>query len=193
MCVSACTQKAPNLPCCCLKRCLTSTPRRHRLADGQLSSRYRPSPIVSSFGAASAMLCCPRPPVSSSTPLQPSVYYPSIFLVKSIIYIRTFCDHLNVLYIFRPDFLKSDWNSTARMPRLVVSPLVLPDEHPPTPTPSRWPALITFPTLAKFHLVWRRLCDVPFPSCLFEHTLTAVCVLPEYQSSRKYNTNSYML
>ena len=37
-------------------------------------------------------------------------------------------------------------------------------------------SLITLPTLAKFQLVWRRLCDVLFPSCLVEHTLTAVCV-----------------
>ena len=57
-----------------------------------------------------------------------------------------------------------------------------PDEHPPTPLPCRWPALITLRTLAKFELVWRRRCDVVlFPSCLFEHTVTAVCVLPEYQ------------
>ena len=38
-------------------------------------------------------------------------------------------------------------------------------------------------TLAKFQLVWRRLCDiVQFrSSCLFEHTLTAFWILPEYQ------------
>ena len=58
-----------------------------------------------------------------------------------------------------------------------------PDEHPPTPPPCRWPALIALPNLAKFQIVWRRLCDVLFrSSCLFEHTLTAVCALPEYQS-----------
>ena len=34
-----------------------------------------------------------------------------------------------------------------------------PDEHPPTRSPCRWSALITPPTLAKFQLVWRRLCD----------------------------------
>ena len=55
-----------------------------------------------------------------------------------------------------------------------------PDEHPPTPPPCRWPAHITLPTLAKFQLVWRRLCDVVlFRSCLFEYTLAAVCTLPE--------------
>ena len=38
-----------------------------------------------------------------------------------------------------------------------------PDEHAPMPSPCRWPALITLPTLAKFQLVWRPLCDVVFP------------------------------
>ena len=55
-----------------------------------------------------------------------------------------------------------------------------PDEHPPTQPPCRWPAIITLRTLAKFHLAWRRLCDVVlFLSSLVEHTLTAVCLLPE--------------
>ena len=53
-----------------------------------------------------------------------------------------------------------------------------PDDHPPTPPPRRCPALITLPTLARFLLVWRRLCDVVrLPSCLVEHTLMTVCVL----------------
>ena len=38
-----------------LKRCLTNTPRRHRLPDGQLSSPYPPSPSFSSFVATSVM------------------------------------------------------------------------------------------------------------------------------------------
>ena len=63
--------------------------------------------------------------------------------------------------------------------RTFFSPQTMPDEHPPMPLPCRWPALITLPTFAKFQLVWRRLCDVVLlPSCLVEHTLTAVCVLP---------------
>ena len=59
-----------------------------------------------------------------------------------------------------------------------------PDEHPPMPPPCGTPALITLHTLANFQLVWRCLCDVVLfrSSCLFEHTLTAVCVLPEDQS-----------
>ena len=70
--VSACTQEAPNLRCCFLKRRLTNTPRRLRLADGQLSSPYPPSPNFSSLSAASVMMFC-FPPASSSTPSRPSV------------------------------------------------------------------------------------------------------------------------
>ena len=64
-----------------LKRRRTNTPRRRRLADSQHSSLYSPSPSCSSFGATSVMLCCSPPPTTSSTPLRPSVYYPSIGLV----------------------------------------------------------------------------------------------------------------
>ena len=100
LCVSACTQKCPNLRRGFLKRRLTNIPRCHRLADGQLSSLYAPSPSFSSFGAASVMLCCSAPPAYLSSPLWPSVRYPSIGLVVNIMHIRTFCDHLNVLHIF---------------------------------------------------------------------------------------------
>ena len=52
------------------------------------------------------------------------------------------------------------------------------------PSPSRWSALITLLTLAKFPFVWCRLCDaVLFTSCLVEHTLTAVCVILSRGSS----------
>ena len=126
----------------------------------QLSSLYPNSPSFSSFGAACAMLCY-LPPAFSSTPLRPFEYNASIILIVNISCIRTFCDHLNVLYIFDQTciVLKSGWSSTARMPRLVVSPPVLSPSHPPTPPPSRWPALITLPPLAKFQLVYRRLCE----------------------------------
>ena len=62
-----------------------------------------------------------------------------------------------------------------------------PDEHPPTPPPRRWSALISLPTFAKFQLVWCHLCDVMLLfrcSCLFEHTLAVVRALPEYQSCK---------
>ena len=67
VCVSAYFQKTPNLRRCFRKRRLTNTPRRHRLADGQLSSLYAPLPSFSSFGAAS-MMCCSARPASWSAP-----------------------------------------------------------------------------------------------------------------------------
>ena len=139
-------------------------------------------------------MCCSSPPASSSTPLLLSLYYPSIGLVVNIIHTQIFCDHINVLYIFDQAhiILKSGWNYTARMPRLVVSLLVLPDEHPPTPPPSRWPALIGLPTLAKFISFGVASVMLCCPLLLFEHTLTAVCAIPEYQSGRKYNIHSYI-
>ena len=45
-------------------------PRRHHLADGPLSSLYAPSPSLSSFGAASVMMCCSARPASSSAQLE---------------------------------------------------------------------------------------------------------------------------
>ena len=46
-----------------------------------------------------------------------------------------------------------------KAPNLRFPPLqTMPDEHPPMPPPSRWLAFITLPPLAKFQLVWRRLC-----------------------------------
>ena len=66
--VCVCTQKAPNLRSCLLKRHLTNTGRRHLLVDDQLSSLYAPPPSFGSFGAAFVMLCCFAPPASSSNP-----------------------------------------------------------------------------------------------------------------------------
>ena len=63
----------------------------------------------------------------------------------------------------------------------------MPDEHPPTPPLSRWPALITLPTPAKFQLVWRRLCAVVlFPFCLVKHGLTdaPLCIEYRFQDTR---------
>ena len=170
--MSACTQKTPNVRCF-LKRRLTKTLRRHRLADGQLASLYPPSPSFSSFDAASVMLCFSPPPASSSTPLRPSVCYPSISLVVNITCIRIFCTHSNVLFILDPTCIAlwSGWSSTARH---VVSPSSLSPSHPPTPAPSRWPALITLPLIAKFQLVWRRLCEALLSSLVKN---TRICCL----------------
>ena len=46
-----------------------------------------------------------------------------------------------------------------RWARLIVSPSPLSPSYPPMPPPSRWSALITLPPLAKFQLVWHRLCE----------------------------------
>ena len=62
--------------------------------------------------------------------------------------------------------LKSGWSSTARMPRLVVSPPSFSPSQPPTPPPNRWPALTNLRPLAKFQLVWRRLCEALLSSSL---------------------------
>ena len=69
-----------------------------------------------------------------------------------------------------------------------------PDEHPPMPPPRRRPALITLCTLTEFQLVWLRLCDARLfrSSCLVERTLTAVCALPAYRSSREYHMHAYV-
>ena len=161
MCVSACTQKTPNLRCSFLKRRLMNTPQRHRLAGGQLSSLCPPSPSFSSFGAASVMLCSSAPPACSSTPLRPSINYPSISLVN-IMCTQTFCENLNVLYIFdQTDLYRFDVRLElyATNARLIVSSPSLSPSHSPTPLPSRWPVLTTLPPLAKFQLVWRRLCE----------------------------------
>ena len=164
--MSACTQNAPNLRCCFLKRRPTNTPRGHRLANGQLSSFYAPSPSFSSFGAASVMLYCSAPPASSSTPLRPSVYYWSFGLVVNVVYIRTLCDYINVVYIFYPAciVLKLGWSSTARMPRLVVSPPSLSPSHPPMSPPSRCQLSSLYTPLAMVRLVWRRLCEAVMSS-----------------------------
>ena len=71
----------------------------------------------------------------------------------------------------------------------------MPEEHPPTPPPCRRPTLLALPTLAKFQLVCRQLCDgVLFhSSCVIKHTNMAVSALPEYQSCREYDDHSSIL
>ena len=96
------------------------------------------------------------------TPLRSSVHYPSISLVENITHIQTFCEHLNVLYIFDQTDLhrfKIRQELSSANPRLIVSPPPLSSSHPPTPPSNRWPALTTLPPLAKFQLVWCRLCE----------------------------------
>ena len=70
-------------------------PRRHVLADGLLSSLYAPSLSLSSFGAASVMMCCSARPASSSAPLRPSML-PEDRIGRNIMYVGRFCDRINV-------------------------------------------------------------------------------------------------
>ena len=125
-------------------------PRRHHLADGPLSSLYAPSPSLSSFGAASVMMCCSARPAFSSAP---SVL-PEDRIDRNIIYLRQFCDYINALHIFDQTFIVSKfcWRSIRRA-RLMFFPPPLSPSHPPTPPPSRWPALTTLSLIAKFNLV----------------------------------------
>ena len=96
-------------------------PRRHHLADGPLSSLYAPSPSLSSFGAASVMMCCSARPASSSAP---SVL-PEDRIGRNTLYIRPCCDHLNDLHIFDQTciVLKLGWRSTTGPPDLWSSPV----------------------------------------------------------------------
>ena len=169
MCVSACTQKTPNLRCGFLKRRLTNTTRRHHHADGQLSSLYAPSPSFSSFGAAFVM--CSSAPASSSAPLLPSVRCPSIGLVVNILYIRIFCGHLNVLYIFDQTciVLQPGWSSTNTTARMPASPLVFPCLRL-TPRRHRQaddqlsPLHPSSPSFSSFSADCVKLCCLPPPS-----------------------------
>ena len=97
-------------------------PRRHHLADGPLSSLGAPSPSFSSFGAASVMMCCSARPASSSA----HSVLPEDRIGRSIIYVRRFCDHINVLHIFDPTciVLKLGWRYTTGPPDLFSSSLV---------------------------------------------------------------------
>ena len=64
----------------------------------------------------------------------------------------------------------------------ICSSRTMPDEDPPMPRPSRWPALIALPTLVNFQLVWRRLDDVvPCTSCLVKYGLTDAPLLIKYR------------
>ena len=76
--------------------------------------------------------------------------------------IQTFYEPVKILYIFDQTNLyrirvRLEVNG-ANAP-LIASPPSPSPCYPTTPPPSRWPALTTSPSLAKFHLVWRRLCE----------------------------------
>ena len=114
------------------------------------------------FSAASVMLCCSAPLASSNTPLRPSVSYPSIRLVASIIYIRK-----NKSPYKCPSYFRLGWHRfevrlglyDGTNSHIIVSLLSLSPSHPPMSPPSQWPAPTALPNLAKFQLVWHRWCE----------------------------------
>ena len=111
--------EAPNLRGGFRKMTPDEHPRRHRLADGPLSSLYAPSPSLSSFGAASVMMCCSARPTSSSA----LSVLPEDRIGRNILCIRRCCDHINVLNIFDQTciVLKLGWRSTTGPPDLWCS------------------------------------------------------------------------
>ena len=154
-------------------------PRHRHLADGPLSSLYAPSPSLSSFGAASVMMCCSARPASSRAPsalpkpMASSHHFDPFAKFKLVwrrICICRFCNHLNVLILDQTCIVsKVGWRSTTGL--LIFGPPLLSPAHPPTQPQSRWSALTTLPFFAKFKLVWRRLCEaLRLSSSLAGHT-----------------------
>ena len=69
-----------------------------------------------------------------------------------------------------------------------------PDEHPPTPLPCRWPALINLPTLAKFQLDWRCLwCCATSLLPRRAHPHSRLCATPLVSVCRKCKTRFNLL
>ena len=101
-------------------------PSRHHLADGPLSSLYAPSPSLSSFGAASVMMCCSARPASSSAP---SVL-PEDRIGRTIIHCLILWPYKFISY-FRQTCIvfKLGWRSTTGPPDFWSSSLV-PDSPP---------------------------------------------------------------
>ena len=104
----------------------------HHFADSrQVSARVAPP-----------LRCCAVPlllPVRAHPYGRPCTT-PSISLVVNIMYIETFCEHLNIIYILDQTDLyrlevRLELNGTNAC--LIVSPPSLSPSHPPTPPPSR--------------------------------------------------------
>ena len=103
-------------------------PQRHQLADGPLLLLCALSPSLRSCAAASVVMCCSARSASLSAP---SVL-PEDQIGRNILYIRLFCDHINVLHIFDRTYIVStlSWRSRTGPPDLFSSSLVsisLPD------------------------------------------------------------------
>ena len=94
-------------------------PQRHQLSDGPFLWLCAPSPSLRSCDAASVVMCCSARPASSSAPSG----LPEDRIGRNIIYIRPFCDHINVLYIFDKPCIVStlNWRSRTGPPDLFSS------------------------------------------------------------------------
>ena len=135
------------------------------------------------------MFCCSAPPACSSTPLRPSVHYPIISLGVNIMYIQTFCGHLNVTYIIDQTYLyrvevRLELNGANAC--LIVGPPPLYPSHSPTPPPSRWPALTTkyppSPSFSSFDAACVKLCCFLLP----RWSETSVSAVSSSLKSKKY-------
>ena len=71
---------------------------------------------------------------------------------RNVKYVRRFCDHIHVLHICDRTCIVSKLGWRCTTGRLIFGPPPLYPSHPPTPPPSRWPALSTLPLLARFML-----------------------------------------
>ena len=166
VCMATCTQNTPNLQCWFLKRRLTNTPRRHRLADGQLSSLYPPSSSFRSFDAGSVM-CSPAPPVSSST-------LTAVCVLPEYRSGRKYKVHLDILWLskcplyFQPDVYREVrlelYGANARVLSLVLPSLPLtPQRHRQADgqLSSLYPPS---PSFSSFGAACVKLCCLPPPS-----------------------------
>ena len=151
--MSAGLHKTLNPQGCFRKRRLTNTPRRHRVADGQLSSSYAPLPCFSLFGAASCDVL-----FRSSCLLERTVCA-TIGLVVNIISIRRFCDQINVLHIFDPTCIVLKTGSSFKMgpPDHYFLSFVSVSPHDATAKPMASSHHVS--PLTRCQLVWRRLCE----------------------------------
>ena len=125
------------------KRCLTNISRRHRLADGQLSSPYPPSQSFSSFGAAS-VLCCFLPDLSN-TALPMLLYYKQSIVFKSL--------ELHPLFFSFVRRVNPVSLRPASLPSSLPSSFVLSGSLPPS-----FPASLPLPWLASSFLPFLAPC-----------------------------------
>ena len=120
-----------------------------------------PRQVLARLAPPTVMLCCSAPPVCSSTPLRPSVHYPSIGLIVNIMYVQAFCD-LNVLCIVdQKDLYRVEvrLELNGANARLIVSLLPCPSLTPRRYRQADGQLSPLYPPLGKLQLVRHRLCE----------------------------------